>query len=162
MPDGNRPALHNGSAAPDVLDAVFKREYPELLDVNLPRYEAGMSGFDNNCTRCVVAADHTLSGAPSSAMPSLAASANDVSQALGGHWTSARSYDDIVGQMEALGEGARGVVLLDRGPGVIGHVFNVIFDKTVWYSWTVRLAGFATLETPYAGLLFLKTAGGTP
>lgn len=93
-------------------------------------------------------------------MPSLAASANDVSHALGGRWEPAKSYDDIVGQMETMGEGARGVVLLDRGPGTIGHVFNVVHDENGVVFLDSQVGRFATLETPYSALFFLKTAGG--
>lgn len=162
VPGGTRTALHSGSASSEVLNSIFRREYPDIREVNAPRWSTGAAGFDNNCTRCVVATDYTLSGAPSSAMPSGAASANDVTNALGGQWRPAASYDDIVGRMESLGEGARGVVLLDRGPGTVGHVFNVVFDRNGVVFLDGQTGSFATLEMPYHALYFLETAKGTP
>lgn len=153
---------YSGSVSPEVLNSIFRHEYPELREVNAPRWATGADGFDNNCTRCVVATDYTLSGAPSSAMPSGAASPNDVTNALGGRWEAASSYDSIVARMESLGEGSRGVVLLDRGPGNVGHVFNVVFDRNGVVFLDGQTGSFATLEVPYHQLHFLETARGTP
>jgi hypothetical protein len=162
VPDGTHTAIHSGSDTPEALDAIFRDQYPELLEVNAPRYEAGTAGFDHNCTRCVVATDYTLDGAPASAMPTDIGWANDVTDALGGEWTPANSYDDIVARMETLGEGSRGVVLLQRGPGIEGHVFNVVFDRNGVVFLDGQIGGFATLEMPYEALYFLETAGGAP
>jgi hypothetical protein len=162
VPDGTHTAIHSGSGDPEMLETMVRQEYPGLLEVNAPRYEAGVAGFDHNCTRCVVATDYTLSGAPASAMPTNIGWADDVTNALGGQWTPASSYDDIVARMEALGEGARGVVLLNRGPGIEGHVFNVVFDRNGVVFLDGQTGRFATLEVPYYELAFLETARGTP
>jgi hypothetical protein len=156
VPNGSEAALHANSADRSVLKSVFRREYGDLLEVNASRFAQDVTGFDNNCTRCVVAADATLSGAPSSAMPSGPRPPSDVATALEGKWRPVLGYDSIVSRMDALGEGARGVVLIDRGPNDVSHVFNVIHDKNGIVFLDAQNGSFAKLEK-FQRLFFLKS-----
>ena len=105
------------------------------MGVNAANFWKGVEGFDAGCTRCVIATDHTIEGAASDAMPvfsdgdSPAAVAEHIGQTIN-DFNHQPGYDSIVQSLTDLGEGARGIVLLDRGPGMVGHVFDVIHDST--------------------------------
>ena len=116
---------------------LFKRLFPELTDVNAPRFGQGPE-WQRNCQSCVNAVDHTLDGNPVSAVPRPPQGfpwPDSVTKTIGGGKPFVRvgSYDDITDQMTKAGDGARGVVwgqrfrqLGSRSIEVEGHVFNVV------------------------------------
>lgn len=44
-------------------------------------------------------------------------------------FAGAKSLGDVTSTFTEFGAGARGVVFGDRGPGQVGHVFNVVVDQ---------------------------------
>lgn len=154
----NVTALHFDSIPADVQRSIIRHEYPGMLGVNATRFDGVVSGtmdpelaklgWKDNCTRCVIAFDRVMEGAPSSAMPSAVPrdiadifSALDVQpnfQWMGG-------YDDIVGRMTAMPEGSRGVVYIARDDGS-AHVFNVIHDHNGVVFLDAQTGTFAHLE----------------
>jgi hypothetical protein len=134
-------ALHAESIPIEMQRSVIRHEYPGMLGINATRFDGTFSGalptdiakmgWTENCTRCVVAFDRLMDGAPASAMPSLEPRpVTDIFNALGipenFAWHS--SYGDVANTMSALPEGSRGVVYIARDTGG-GHVFNVVHDK---------------------------------
>lgn len=139
-------AIHAGSADPATLDAAMRAEYPVLREVNVDRFDANRPGHSMNCTRCVIAADRALSGAPSSAMPLAGPSSiGDVTGALGGTPRPVQGYGEIVDIMAANPPGTRGVVMIAR-PGQVGHVFTVIHDRNGVVFLDTQVGRFGYLE----------------
>jgi hypothetical protein len=137
-----QPAIHSGTATVEQAQHYIAKNHPYALDVNTDRYERGVPGSDQNCSRCVYAVDNGFAnGAPTSALPwpegpgwGLTDNTfDDYARMLGAHPTDLRavsSYDDIIKDMTARGEGARGMVYLSRpGPPPSAHVFNVVHDQ---------------------------------
>jgi hypothetical protein len=171
-------AVHNGNAG----NSVVRRLFPELAETN-PLFRgngltsrfagAGGPGFRNNCQSCVVAVDHQLAGAPTSAIRRLLGSPNDVmatsawrqqmATAVGTNNTfrSVGSYDDIVQQLHNAGDGARGIIHgMRTGPGgmsVPGHVFNVVNRNGRVFFLDGQTGKLARLENYTGGLEFLRT-----
>jgi hypothetical protein len=84
-------------------------------------------GRTQNCVNCSQATDSTLGGNPASALPSRGPVGIDVlERQYGGRFSNAMSSSTIEQQMIDAGAGARGIVFGARGPGEVGHVFNVI------------------------------------
>ena len=163
VPNGILKALYAGSADSGVLTSVFQREYHQVMGVNAANFWKGVEGFDANCTRCVIATDHTIEGAASGAMPVF--SDGDSPGAVAEHFGQTINdfihqpgYDSIVQSLTDLGEGARAIVLLDRGPGMVGHVFNVIHDSNGIVFIDGQTGTFATLEK-FQHLFLLITKG---
>ena len=147
-PGDPRRAVHAGSADPHTLHEAFRAEYQALLEVNADRY-GRRAGHSNNCTRCVVAADRMLSGAPSSAMPlpkDVRGDLSAITNALGGYVQPVRGYGQIVDIMSTLPEGTRGVVAISRHGGP-GHVFTVVHDRNGVVFLDAQTGRFATLES---------------
>jgi RHS repeat-associated protein len=79
-----------------------------------------------NCVNCTIAADSTLGGRPASALPSRPKPLAVLERQYGGTFQSFGSPEAIAQQMAQAGSGARGIVYGTRGPGQVGHVFNVV------------------------------------
>ncbi|MET0854950.1 MAG: glycohydrolase toxin TNT-related protein [Microterricola sp.] len=157
VPDGSLPALHADSNTRAVMTSIFKHEYGELNGVNAPNYYRGVTGFDANCTRCVVAVDATLGGNFERATATTGpVSVADLAHEVNGSWAQKGSYDTLVSELSAAGEGARGIVFVDRGPGIVGHVFNAVHDKNGVVFLDGQTSSFARLE-PFSQLFFLRT-----
>jgi hypothetical protein len=147
--------------------SLFKRLFPDLTDVNGPRFGNGPE-WRNNCQSCVVATDRTLAGASSSAVPVPARGFDwpaSVTDTIGGGkpFVPVRNYDDITDQMTQAGDGARGVVWGQRfrqaGGRTIevpGHVFNVVNRGGRVYYVDGQTGTFATLEN-FSKLSLLRT-----
>ena len=151
-------ALHAESIPIEMQRSVIRHEYPGMLGINATRFDGTVSGalpadvakmgWTENCTRCVVAFDRLMDGAPTSAMPSLEPRpVTDIFSALGipenFAWHS--SYGDVANTMSALPEGSRGVVYIARDTGG-GHVFNVVHDKNGVVFIDAQTGLFAQLE----------------
>lgn len=151
----------NGSAR------LFKQLFPELPEVNAPRFGLGPE-WQNNCQSCVNAVDNTLAGSPASAVPVAAGGfkfPESITDTIGGGqtFTKAGSYDDITQQMTDAGDGARGVVWGTRVREVAGkllpvpgHVFNVTNIGGRIYYIDGQIGNFANLEN-FHELYFIRT-----
>jgi hypothetical protein len=127
VPGGSRAAVHAGAMTPAQARDFIDSELPWMREVNATRHAEGAAGFENNCTRAALAGDLTLSGKQVVAGPSAASRPiTEIADTLGGQWRKADSPDAIIDRLEALGDGSRGVVAIERGDGRIGHVVNVI------------------------------------
>jgi hypothetical protein len=170
--------VHNGNAG----NSVVRRLFPDLAETN-PLFRrnpltskfagAGGAGFRNNCQSCVVAVDHQLAGAPTSAIRRLLGSNNDImassawrqqmANAVGtkNAFQSVGSYDDVVRQLHNAGDGARGIIHgMRTGPGgmsVPGHVFNVVNRNGRVFFLDGQAGKLARLENYTGGLEFLRT-----
>ena len=84
-------------------------------------------GRTQNCVNCSVATDATLGGTPATALPSSGpVSVSVLEKHFGTKFSSAIPKEYIELEMITAGEGSRGIVLGLRGPGQVGHVFNVV------------------------------------
>ncbi|WP_419998341.1 toxin glutamine deamidase domain-containing protein [Streptomyces boninensis] len=82
-------------------------------------------GGQVNCRACVVSVDRTLAGTPASAMPHIPRGPlSKVEEYFPGRHFRKRSFSALTRDMEAAGDGARGIVYGGDKHG--GHVFNVI------------------------------------
>jgi uncharacterized protein YukE len=161
VPGGTAQAIHSASATPGELDALWKASYSELDDVNKARFlqdlRVGPKGdqtFTYNCTRCTVTTDRVLDGSVVQAMPvpRPGAPLSDVSASLGGRFTRATGWDDVVRQMEAAGPGSRGAVGIVRPDGS-GHVFNVVHDSNGVVFLDSQVGRFGNLEPGLTDIL---------
>lgn len=92
-----------------------------LRDVN-------KSGGNNNCVSCAIATDNYLKGRPTSALnselTSKPTSLSVIESEYNGKFVHGLSIEKIKGMVSSSGE--TGIVFGNRGPGKVGHVFNVI------------------------------------
>jgi hypothetical protein len=127
-PSQLREEVQQGTAANANPDAARAGTAP----LTNPGYPA--PGRLDNCANCAIATDATFGGRPASALPQLdprGVPISDIPKALGvkGNFVRANSLDDVSSTFESFGAGSRGVVFADRGPGQVGHVFNVVVDQ---------------------------------
>jgi uncharacterized protein YukE len=162
--DGVETAVHADSAGAGLLARVFRENFAQTLEVNAARFWKNVEGFDANCTRCVIATDHTLAGAPSSAMPlfrdgdSIAVVAEHFNQSIQ-DFSIKSGYDTIAGTLRDLGPGSRAIVMLDRGPNLVGHVINVINQGGTVAFIDGQIGAFAKLEDVKNLFLLITKAG---
>ncbi|WP_079274918.1 putative T7SS-secreted protein [Streptomyces phaeoluteigriseus] len=122
-------AIHYDAVDPKAAKEFLDSEYPWLKDVN----NTGMPGYTDNCSHNVVAVDRRMDGAEVSAAPKQAGDHIPPEQ-LGltnrakGHYDMVNSYDDIVKDLQARGEGSRSAVYISRPDGT-AHVFNAVNTK---------------------------------
>lgn len=79
-----------------------------------------------NCVNCVITTDQMLDGVKVSAALDGPKPIGFLESYFGSHFAPIGGKGDIEGVMSAAGDGARGVVFASRGPGQVGHVFNVV------------------------------------
>ncbi|WP_343898886.1 RHS repeat-associated core domain-containing protein [Chitinophaga japonensis] len=81
----------------------------------------------DNCAGCTIAGDASLKGNPASALNHGVTSVRGFFNWFGGTEgiTAHTSTKSIMNVMSKLEDGATGVIFGDRGPGKIGHFFNV-------------------------------------
>ncbi|CAM5698886.1 putative T7SS-secreted protein [Streptomyces aurantiogriseus] len=119
-------AIHADSVDPKAAQEFLDSEYPWLKDVN----NTGMPGYTDNCSHNVVAVDRRMDGQEVSAAPKQAGDHIPPEQ-LGltnrakGHYDMVNSYDDIIKDLQARGEGSRSAVYISR-PNGTAHVFNAV------------------------------------
>ncbi|MGW5579021.1 RHS repeat-associated core domain-containing protein [Micromonospora chokoriensis] len=89
------------------------------------------TGGKKNCVRCAIQTDKMLAGDSWSPAPSGGAFPTTEITAYSGRPFHRRSVDDIVKTMTAFGDGSRGIIVGGRGPGKIGHAFNVVNQRGV-------------------------------
>jgi len=83
-------------------------------------------GGQYNCAGCTIAGDASLKGFPASAIEHGPVYVTDFLKHFGATQMNVyKSTDAIIDIMNKANEGATGVIFGDRGPGVMGHFFNV-------------------------------------
>ncbi|GAA1875961.1 glycohydrolase toxin TNT-related protein [Myceligenerans crystallogenes] len=161
-PGGSRPAVHAGSMTPEQARDFIANEMPWFRDVNANRYDDGVAGFRDNCTRAALAGDLSLGGKDVLAAPSAGSRPiTELSDRLGGQWHKADGPDAIIDRLDALGEGSRGVVGIERADGRIGHVINVVNHPDHGPVFLDPQTGELARLRPGDDLYFLETAPGS-
>ncbi|MFD4023851.1 putative T7SS-secreted protein [Streptomyces sp. NPDC058576] len=119
-------AIHYESVNPKRAQEFLDSEYPWLKDVN----NTGHNGYTMNCSHNTVTVDRRLDGIEVGAAPK-AAGDHIPPEQLGlkdrakGHYDFVNSYDDIIRDLQARGEGSRSAVYISRPDGS-AHVFNAV------------------------------------
>ncbi len=147
---------------PKAEDAILLND--DLRVVN-PRYVGDPgpgSGVPNrweNCVACAQAMDAHLAGSPASALPGVARTPDVLEDWIGANFRKVASPDAIVDELLVAGDGARGIVLGDRGPDRVGHAFNVVNEDGVIRFVDGQNGGFpATFDGQgYVEFQFLRT-----
>ncbi|MER6715970.1 toxin glutamine deamidase domain-containing protein [Streptomyces sp. NPDC000877] len=122
-------AIHYDSVDPQKAQEFLDSEYPWLKDVN----NTDTPGYRDNCSHNVVSVDRRLDGVEVSAAPKLQPDHIPPEQ-LGlkdrakGQYDMVKSYDDIIRDLQARGEGSRSAVYVSRPDGS-AHVFNAVNTK---------------------------------
>jgi hypothetical protein len=148
IPGTTVKAIHFASTDAGTLTSIFQRFYHDVMNVNAANYGKemrgveGITGFAENCTRCVIATDSVLAGVPRVAEPVFTAGGAPVATVAEffgktmADFKYVPDFGSIVQTMSDLGEGSRGVVYGMRTKLVDGlqeitsaHVFNVIHDS---------------------------------
>ncbi|OIJ67517.1 putative T7SS-secreted protein [Streptomyces mangrovisoli] len=117
-------AIHYDSVDPKTAQEFLDDQYPWLKDVN-NRWE---DGYTENCAYTTVSVNHRLDGIEVSAarregpgqLPLEPLGVKDPATA----WHKVDSYDDIIRDLKARGEGARSAVFVGRTGS--GHFFNAV------------------------------------
>jgi RHS repeat-associated protein len=84
------------------------------------------TGSRTNCVNCAIATDATLAGSPASALPSGPTPIAVLEKMFGGQFTKMSGQAAVEAELLKAGPGARAIVFGSRGPGQVGHVFNVV------------------------------------
>ncbi|MFE4874306.1 putative T7SS-secreted protein [Streptomyces sp. NPDC056682] len=117
-------AIHSGSVEPELAQEFLDDQYPWLKDIN-NRWE---DGYTQNCAYTTVTVDRRLDGIEASAarregpghLPMEPFNVKDPASA----WHTADSYDDVIRDLQARGEGARSAIFIGRESS--GHFFNAV------------------------------------
>ncbi|WP_030584667.1 putative T7SS-secreted protein [Streptomyces anulatus] len=119
-------AIHYDSVDPKRAQEFLDSEYPWLKDVN----NTGHHGYTMNCSHNTVTVDRRMDGIEVGAAPKLGGDHIPPEQ-LGlkdrpkGHYDFVNSYDDIIRDLQARGEGSRSAVYISR-PNNTAHIFNAV------------------------------------
>ncbi|WP_030420843.1 toxin glutamine deamidase domain-containing protein [Streptomyces sp. SCSIO 75703] len=119
-------AIHYDSVDPKKAQEFLDSEYPWLKDIN----NTGMPGYTDNCSHNVVTLDRRMDGIEVGAAPK-DAGGHIPPEHLGlkdrapGQYDWVSSYDDVIRDLQARGDGARSVVYIAR-PNGSAHVFNAV------------------------------------
>ncbi|MFJ1609808.1 putative T7SS-secreted protein [Streptomyces sp. NPDC088253] len=119
-------AIHADSVDPKLAQEFTDDQFPWLKDVN----HTGHSGYTQNCSHNVDAVNRNLDGEQVSAAPKQSPD-HVPPEVLGlkdrpkGHYDMVKSYDDIIRDLQARGEGSRSVMYISRPDGS-AHVFNAV------------------------------------
>jgi hypothetical protein len=131
------PAIHAASANPRMAKWFLRDQHPWMNGenaINAPRFHGEVPGYTENCSNNVITVEHRLNGVEVSTAP-LQDPRWPEPAALGDsslRFKDVSSYDEIIKDMHARGEGARGVVYINRpgNPALFlqpsAHVFNVV------------------------------------
>jgi filamentous hemagglutinin len=86
-----------------------------------------------NCGQCSLAVDKLLAGEPTGAVAADAGPmlVRDLEAQAGGKFGLGTTAAAIEKDMSSAGSGARGIIFGSRGPGQIGHFFNVVNQNGV-------------------------------
>ncbi|WP_406726020.1 putative T7SS-secreted protein [Streptomyces sp. GD-15H] len=122
-------AIHYESVDPKKAQDFLDSEYPWLRDVN----NKGNPGYRDNCSHNVVTVDRRLDGVDVSAAPKqqpdhIPPEQLGMKDRAKGHYDMVNSYDDVIRDLQARGEGSRSAVYISRPDGS-AHVFNAVNTK---------------------------------
>ncbi|MGW6542670.1 putative T7SS-secreted protein [Streptomyces massasporeus] len=122
-------AIHYDSVDPQKAQEFLDSEFPWLKDIN----NTGTPGYRDNCSHNVVSVDRRLDGVEVSAAPKpqpdhIPPEQLGLKDRAKGHYDMVNSYDDIVRDLQARGEGSRSAVYVSRPDGS-AHVFNAVNTK---------------------------------
>lgn len=117
-------AIHAGSVDAKLAQEFIDDQYPWLPELN-NRWE---NGYTQNCAYTTVTVERRLNGIEAGAarreapgiLPLEPFGIKDPTTA----WHSANSYDDVIRDLQARGEGARSAIFIGRGNS--GHFFNAL------------------------------------
>lgn len=117
-------AIHADSVDPKLAQEFLDDQYPWLKNIN-NRWE---DGYTQNCAYTTVTVNGRLDGIEASAarregpghLPLEPLGVKDPTHA----WHEVKSYDDIIRDLQARGEGSRSAIFIGRGNS--GHFFNAV------------------------------------
>ncbi|MFD4880069.1 putative T7SS-secreted protein [Streptomyces sp. NPDC058420] len=117
-------AIHADSVDPKLAQEFLDDQYPWLKDIN-NRWE---DGYTQNCAYTTVTVNGRLDGIEASAarregpghLPLEPLGVKDPATA----WHKVDSYDDVIRDLQARGEGSRSAIFIGRGNS--GHFFNAV------------------------------------
>ncbi len=98
-------------------DNAIEREAGSIRNIN-------KIGSKTNCVNCTIATDATLARNPASALDSRPKPLSSLESEFAGTFKHNLTSSDIVRMVNTHGQ--RGIVFGNRGPGQVGHVFNVV------------------------------------
>jgi hypothetical protein len=111
-----------------------------------------------NCANCAIATDATLAGSPASALAGQPTTAAEVANFFPGKsWVATKGASDIEVMLTNAGPGSRGIVFGTRGPGQIGHFFNVANQNGTIRFLDGQAGGAANLNAGYTDFYLLRT-----
>jgi uncharacterized protein YukE len=122
-------AIHYDSVDPQKAQEFLDSEFPWLKDIN----NTGTPGYRDNCSHNVVSVDRRLDGIEVSAAPKpqpdhIPPEQLGLKDRAKGHYDMVASYDDIIRDLQARGEGSRSAMYVSRPDGS-AHVFNAVNTK---------------------------------
>ncbi|QCD55164.1 putative T7SS-secreted protein [Streptomyces hawaiiensis] len=122
-------AIHYDSVDPQKAQEFLDSEFPWLKEIN----NTGTPGYRDNCSHNVVSVDRRLDGIEVSAAPKpqpdhIPPEQLGLKDRAKGHYDMVDSYDDIIRDLQARGEGSRSAMYVSRPDGS-AHVFNAVNTK---------------------------------
>ncbi|MFF8396393.1 putative T7SS-secreted protein [Streptomyces sp. NPDC016172] len=122
-------AIHYDSVDSQKAQEFLDSEFPWLKDIN----NTGTPGYRDNCSHNVVSVDRRLDGIEVSAAPKpqpdhIPPEQLGLKDRAKGHYDMVASYDDIIRDLQARGEGSRSAMYVSRPDGS-AHVFNSVNTK---------------------------------
>ncbi|MEU1628727.1 putative T7SS-secreted protein [Streptomyces sp. NPDC020096] len=121
-------AVHATSVDPETAQRFLDDRYPWMRDLNRPRFEAGVPGYNQNCAYTTAAVAKRIDGihdfypgprmGPGHLDPEWLGNPN-------AQWSDVGTWDDVINGMKARGEGSQAGVWVGRPDGS-GHFFNAI------------------------------------
>jgi uncharacterized protein YukE len=122
-------AIHYDSVDPKKAQEFLDSEFPWLKDIN----NTGTPGYRDNCSHNVVSVDRRLDGIEVSAAPKpqpdhIPPEQLGLKDRAKGHYDMVDSYDDVIRDLQARGEGSRSAMYVSRPDGS-AHVFNAVNTK---------------------------------
>ncbi|CCK66137.1 toxin glutamine deamidase domain-containing protein [Mycobacterium canetti] len=139
QPHGGRPYGGGQSPVekPSGPSGLDYEDYGSEWDVEGPDGLAGSirtvnpGGGTMNCVNCAITTDQMLDGIKISAALDGPKPIGFLENYFGSHFAPIADRAAIEVTMTAAGDGARGIVFASRGPGQVGHVFNVVNQNGV-------------------------------
>ncbi|MFE7898602.1 putative T7SS-secreted protein [Streptomyces sp. NPDC057424] len=122
-------AIHYDSVDPQKAQEFLDSEFPWLKEID----NTGTPGYRDNCSHNVVSVDRRLDGIEVSAAPKpqpdhIPPEQLGLKDRVKGHCDMVDSYDDIIRDLQARGEGPRSAMYVSRPDGST-HVFNAVNTK---------------------------------
>jgi RHS repeat-associated protein len=119
------------------------------------------TGGNLNCVRCAIATDKRLAGTDVDAVAPSGGPfpASEITKYSGRPFHQ-RTIDEITRSLDRFGDGARGIIVGLRGPGEVGHAFNVVNQKGAIRFLDGQSGGAANLEDGFKSFIISFTSKG--